>query len=200
MRNQIAVVAFLLSFTLLAGAQSPSARDELNRGVEAYKRAKYEDAIHYFQSAVQLDPTLVVARLYLATALAQQYIPGEDSPENVRVVEAAISEYQEVLKIDPQSLSSLNGVAYLYLQTKKFQEAKTFYRKAIEIGATDAENYYSIGVIDWTQTYTRRMERRAKLRLKPEQSFIDTTDCWEIRNSNETLVKEGMEMIGKASN
>jgi len=75
MKSQVLVVAFLLSFMLAAAAQYRSARDELNEGVQAYRLTKYEDAIQHFQKSVELDPTLVTAHLYLATALAQQYIP-----------------------------------------------------------------------------------------------------------------------------
>ena len=42
----------------------------------AYKNAKYEEAIDHFQQAVALDPSLINAKMYLATAFAQQYIPG----------------------------------------------------------------------------------------------------------------------------
>jgi biopolymer transport protein TolR len=37
--------------------QPPAARDQLNKGVEAYKSAHYEEAIGHFQKATQLDPT-----------------------------------------------------------------------------------------------------------------------------------------------
>ena len=58
------------------------ARDHLNKGVQAYKNAKYEQAIDHFQQAVALDPSLDQCAAYLATAFAQQYIPGADTPDN----------------------------------------------------------------------------------------------------------------------
>ena len=75
----------LLSAT---GCNKLKARDQLNKGVQAYKNAKYEQAIDHFQQAVALDPTLINARLYLATAFAQQYIPGADTPDNNRMARA----------------------------------------------------------------------------------------------------------------
>ena len=141
----------LLMGTTCLFAQA-SFKEEINLGVQAYKQAKYEEAIAHFRNAIDLEPQNVPSHLYLATAYAQQHIPGVDSPENIQLVENAISEYQQVLKIEPQSIDSLKGVAYLYLQTKKFDDAKDFYRKAIQADPSDPENYYSIGVIDWTQT------------------------------------------------
>jgi tetratricopeptide (TPR) repeat protein len=170
--------------------------EEMNLGVQAYKDAKFEEAVRHFQNAAGLEPQNVVAHLYLATADAEQYIPGVDSAENVHMAEAAVSEYQGVLQIDPHSLNALKAVAYLHL--KKFDDAKNYFRKAAELDANDAENYYSIGVIDWTRAYTTRMELRAKLKLKPENPLINVPECWEVRSSTEGFVKEGMEMIGKA--
>ncbi len=59
-----------------AGATAWQARDQLNKGVEAYKSAHYEEAIGHFQKATELDPSLPMAKSYLATALAQNVVPG----------------------------------------------------------------------------------------------------------------------------
>src|SRR5581483_99466 len=96
----LAVACIALSTT---GCNKLKARDSLNKGVQAYKNAKYEEAIDKFQNAVALDPTLINARLYLATAYAQQYIPGADAPDNNKMAEQAIDQYKEVLKRDPRT-------------------------------------------------------------------------------------------------
>jgi len=49
------------------------------------------------------------ARLYLATAYATQYIPGAPSEENIRMGEAAIKEFQDVLSVDPNNISAIDG-------------------------------------------------------------------------------------------
>ncbi|MBV9610563.1 MAG: hypothetical protein JO187_13460, partial [Acidobacteria bacterium] len=78
----LALVCVLALLVFLSGCTKLRARDQLNKGVQSYKNAKYEDAIEHFKNAVSLDPALLTARLYLATAYAQQYIPGADTPEN----------------------------------------------------------------------------------------------------------------------
>jgi uncharacterized membrane protein YeaQ/YmgE (transglycosylase-associated protein family) len=55
----------------LGGCNRLAARDQLNKGVDAYKSARYEEAIGHFQKATELDPSLPMAKSYLATALAQ---------------------------------------------------------------------------------------------------------------------------------
>src|SRR5450759_2289238 len=78
------VLTVLLALFSTLGCSKLRARDQLNKGVQSYKNAKYEEAIEHFKNAVELDSNLVTARLYLATAYAQQYIPGADSPDNNR--------------------------------------------------------------------------------------------------------------------
>src|SRR5215472_5231574 len=176
MKTSLRVLVLVAAGTMLLSATGCSklrARDQLNKGVQSYKNAKYEEAIEHFKQAVDLDPTLINARLYLATAFAQQYIPGADAPDNNKFAEQAIDQYKAVLNADPKNVNSVKGIAYLYLQMKQFDKAKEFYRKATELDPNDPEPYYSVAVIDWTQTYQPRMEERAKLGLKPEEPLKD---------------------------
>jgi len=174
------------------------ARDHLNKGVQAYKGAKYEEAIDHFQKAVSLDPGLINARLYLATAYAQQYIPGADTEDNNRMAQQAIDQYKAVLERDPKNVNSVKGIAYLYLQMKKFEDAKQYYRKASELDPNDPEAYYSIGVIDWTQSYQPRMEERSKLGLKPEEPLKDKKVCNALRQKVQDVIQDGISMLEKA--
>ena len=206
MKTSIRVLALLGVFAVLlsaAGCDKLRARDSLNKGVQAYKNAKYEEAIDKFQQAVQLDPTLLNARLYLATAYAQQYIPGADTPENNKMGDQAIEQYKEVLNRDPKNINSVKGIAYLYLQMKKFDDAKAYYRKAINADPNDPEPYYSVAVIDWTQSYQPRMEERAKLGLKPDEplNIKDKNQkkvCEDLRTKNSGNIQDGIDNLNKA--
>jgi tetratricopeptide (TPR) repeat protein len=174
--------------------------------VTAYKNAKYEEAIGHFQEAVALDPNLINAKMYLATAFAQQYIPGADTPDNNQMASQAIEQYQNVLAMNPardQKVNSAKGIAYLYLNMKKFDEAKKYYRMAADIDPNDPEPYYSVGVIDWTACYQPRMEERAKLGLKPDENLNPKNkdqkkSCEELKIKNWPSIEEGIENLNKA--
>jgi len=196
----LVVMAASLALLLSTGCDKLRARDQLNKGVQSYKNAKYEQAIDHFQKAVFLDPTLINARLYLATAFAQQYIPGADSPDNNRMGEQAIEQYKDVLQVDPKNINSIKGIAYLYLQMKKFDLAKDFYKKASEADPNDPEPYYSVGVIDWTQTYQPRQEERAKLGMKPDDALPakDKKVCAMLKDKNSANIQEGLDNLNKA--
>jgi tetratricopeptide (TPR) repeat protein len=197
LRVLVLVAAGMMLFST-TGCSKLRARDQLNKGVQSYKNAKYEEAIDHFQQAVTLDPTLLNARLYLATAFAQQYIPGADAPDNNKFAEQAIEQYKAVLERDPKNANSVKGIAYLYLQMKRFNDAKEYYRKATELDPNDPEPYYSVAVIDWTQTYQPRMEERAKLGLKPEEPLKDKKVCAALKDKNSANIQEGIDNLNKA--
>jgi tetratricopeptide (TPR) repeat protein len=194
----LAVIAVGLAMFSTVACNKLQARDQLNKGVQSYKSAKYEEAIDHYQKAVSLDPGLINARLYLATAYSQQYIPGADTEENNRMAQQAIDQYKAVLERDPKNVNSVKGIAYLYLQMKKFEEAKEYYRKASELDPNDPEAYYSIGVIDWTQSYQPRMEERAKLGLKPEEPLKDKKVCTMLRQKVADVIQDGISTLEKA--
>jgi tetratricopeptide (TPR) repeat protein len=188
-RLVLALVLLCLVTILVSHTQAQSANAELDLGVAAYKQGNYNEAIDHFQNAVSLDPSLLNAHLYLATAFAQHYIPGADTPDNNKMAEQAIEQYKEVLKRDPENINSVKGIAYLYLQMKKFEDAKEYYRKATELNPNDPEPYYSVAVIDWTQSYQPRMEERAKLDMKPEEMLKDNNVCLMLKAKNTTFIE-----------
>ncbi len=198
-----AAVFALLSTT---GCDKLRARDQLNKGVTAYKNAKFEEAIDHFQQAASLDPTLLNAKMYLATAYVGQYIPGVDSSDNVHVAEQAIEQFQKVIDANPsreQKVNSAKGIASLYYNMKKFDQAKKYNRMVSDLDPTDADPYYSIGVIDWAETYPVRMEERAKLGLKPEESLNPKNKdqkkaCDDLKQKNTPAIQEGIESLNKA--
>src|SRR5580698_4000499 len=100
---RISALAVVLAGMVLSmsGCNRLAARDQLNKGVDAYKSGKYEEAIGHLQKATELDTTLALAKTYLATALSQIIVPGLATPENMKTADQAISIFQEVLSKDP---------------------------------------------------------------------------------------------------
>ncbi|HEV3513029.1 MAG TPA: tetratricopeptide repeat protein [Candidatus Sulfotelmatobacter sp.] len=204
--RMLTLAALGLALISSLGCDKLRARDQLNKGVKAYKDNHYEQAIDHFQEAVRLDPSLINARMYLATAFVSQYIPGVDSPDNMRTAQQAIDEYQKVIDDKPsreQKVNSAKGIAYLYLNEKKWEDAKKYYRLASEADPNDPEPYYSIGVIDWTACYQPRMEERAKLGMKPDEHLNAKNKdqkkvCEELKEKNTPYIQEGIDSLNKA--
>jgi len=179
----LACAALLVLVVGSSGCNKLKARDLLNKGVGAFKNGQYDNAIEFFKQAKGLDPSLMNARLYLATAYASQYIPGAPSEQNTRLGTQAVNEFKDVLSIAPNNLSAIDGVGSIIFQMagqpydpKKFEESKTFHQKHIELKPNDPEPYYWVGVIDWTLAFRANNEVRAdynKNNIKKQVKDID---------------------------
>ena len=96
-----------------SGCKQLKSRDQINQGVTAFKGAQYPEAVEHFKQAVELDPGFVTARLYLATAYMQQYIPGAESPENAQMAQAAMDQFNKVLETDPKNAVAIASIALI---------------------------------------------------------------------------------------
>jgi len=168
MRKAILIAAVAALALLSASCEKLRARDQLNKGVQAFKNAQYPEAVERFKTAVELDPAFPVARLYLATAYMQQYVPGADSPENNQFAQAAHENFMKVLEQNPKDKVAIASVASLYLNQKKWDDAQQWYEKLIGIDPNNADAYYSMGFIAWSKWYPAYGTARADLGMKQE--------------------------------
>ena len=191
------------------GCDKLKARDQLNKGVQSYRSAQYEAAIEHFKNAVNLDPNLSVARLYLATAYAQQCVPGVDTPDNTRNCNQAIDEFKKQLDKNPGDLGSLKGIASLYFnmasgaskpedKLKDLDDAKQYHEEVLKSDPSDPEAYYSVAVIDWTEAYKARMDAKSAAGIRAEDPIKDKKLCSEIQTKNQAKVQEGIDDLNKA--
>lgn len=183
-----------------AGCQKLRARDHLNKGVQAYKSARYPEAIEHFKQAIALDPTFPTARLYLATAYMIQYIPGAESPENLQLAQNAHEEFLRVLEQDAKNEVAIASIATLYFNQKKFDEASQWYTKLIEVSPSNKEAFYTLGVIAWTKAFQDNAEARAKLGMRPEDPgpLKDRKVRDQLRQKNLEMIETGMKNLEKA--
>jgi tetratricopeptide (TPR) repeat protein len=168
-RQTISLAALLILIVGVSGCNKLRARDLLNKGVASFKEAQFDKAVEDFKEAKDLDPDLINARLYLATAYASQYIPGAPSDENMRHGNEAIAEYKSVLEKDSKNLPAIDGLASILYQMagqpfdpKKFEESKRYHQQHIQLKPQDPQPYYSVGVIDWAMAYRGNTEMRAE--------------------------------------
>ncbi|HEY1338137.1 MAG TPA: tetratricopeptide repeat protein [Bryobacteraceae bacterium] len=183
-----------------AGCQKLQSRDHLNKGVNAFKNAQYPEAVEHFKTAVELDPNFPTARLYLATAYMQQYIPGADSPENVKMAQAAFDQFQKVLDTDPKNTVAIASIASLYLNQKKWDEAQQWYEKLTNIDPKNKEAYYSLGFIAWSKWYPAIGTARANLGMKQEDPgpLKDKKVKEELKAKYGPVVDSGLASLDKA--
>jgi tetratricopeptide (TPR) repeat protein len=156
---------------LSSGCNKLKARDNLNKGVNAFKAGQYTQAADAFKTAIDLDPDLPSARLYLATAYMTQYVPGSEAPDNKRNADSALKQFQTALDSnldERQRLLAMQSLANLYYQMKDFPKAEEWNKKVIAADPKNKEAYYTLGVIAWTKFVPSWREARALQGLRPE--------------------------------
>jgi TonB family protein len=163
------VLALLVVATALAAQDPVDLAGWINRGVQEFQAARYPQAVAAFERAVAIDPSNVSAQLYLGTAYMQQFIPGAESPENLRVVEAAHAHFLRVLDLDHSNKVALASIASLYLNQKKWDDAQQWYEKLTAADPNNADAYYSMGFIAWSRWYPAYGKARAGLGMRPEE-------------------------------
>jgi len=208
-------MGFVLLLVVSIGASGCSklrARDQLNKGVANFRDGHYDAAIENFKQSKDLDPDLLNARIYLATAYASQYIPGAPSDENVRVGDEAVAGFQDVLAHDANNISALDGLgSILYqmagtpFQPERYEESKKYHQKHIAMQPQDPEPYYWVGVIDWTLARRANDEMRqgynvgqpAKKQIKDPDPLPDKLRT-QFTEQNGAMVDEATQMLDKA--
>ena len=193
-----------LLLVLTAGsllAQDPfSARDWLNRGVAAFKQGQYPDAIAAFTKAVQLDPSFVAGHLYLGTAYMQMYVPGAESPDNLALAANAHAEFQKVLAMDARTMVALQSEASLYLNAKKWDDAKQAYEKVIAVDPNNADAWYSLGFIAWSQWYPAYGKARnaSGLKMQDPGPIPDAGIRQQLKADWSQVLQDGLAALDKA--
>jgi tetratricopeptide (TPR) repeat protein len=195
----VALAGMVLS---MSGCNRLAARDQLNKGVDAYKSARYEEAIGHFQKATQLDPSLPMAKSYLATALAQNVVAGLDTPENLSTAQQAIDMFKDVLVKDPSDVNSLKQVAAIYFSIKKLDDAREWQKKVLAVDPKDPEAAYTIGVIDWTEAHQNTLKVLVPAGINDDgegnaKAPKKVMDVLKVQNA--PLVEEGLRYLTEAN-
>ncbi len=201
-RLTVAACLILLAFSASGCGlvNALKARDHLNKGVAAYTEQEFNKAIEEFRIAVELDPELVDAQLYLAHAYRAQYVPGIPRPENVALADTAIENFEKVIETaqplvdegDERArnsiVNSMASIADLYQNLDKLAEAKDWYRKRIDFEPENAEPHYGIGSLNH--------------RISSRITGIDGSDAENLspdqRTQAMTAVEEGIQSLQRA--
>ena len=173
----------------------------MRAGTIAYKFSDYAGAAEHFKAALDIDPDFTEARLFLATAYAQQYIAGDDSTANVAMAQQAIDQFKLVLNDDPseeERYKSVVPIASLNFNLKRLDDAREYYRKAVELKPDQARNYFMLGLIDWTEASRLRAQAKSDLGLNESAMISKPEACAALRVQNQQKVEDGMQRLQKA--
>ncbi|MGO9012925.1 MAG: tetratricopeptide repeat protein [Bryobacteraceae bacterium] len=200
MRKLTIVLAAVALALVATSCNKLRSRSQVNEGVQAFKGAQYPQAVEHFKHAVDLDPTFLSAREYLAVAYYQQYIPGAMSPENTQMADAAYEQFQKVLQQDPKNQLAIMSIASLFMNQQKWDDAKQWFEKAVAVAPNNADAYYSLGFIAWSQWFPEFGRALATLGMRQEDPgpVKDKKVKAELKEKWEPVINDGLKDLDKA--
>jgi len=196
-----AMAALLLSLGMLTGCAKLKARDQLTKGVAAFKNAQYEQATNDFEQAIQFDPTYDTAKLYLATAYSYQVVPNLLDDKNLAIANKAIKGFKDYLGDHPGDKVSLQQLASIYRNIKDYKQAKQYELEVIKVDPQDAEAHYTIGFVNWVEAYDNARKLLAADGLTDDGNGnvkMSKDTCAKVKAQNTDLVNDGLDHLKQA--
>jgi tetratricopeptide (TPR) repeat protein len=175
--------------------------EAINHGVAAFRDAHYATAVQHFKIAVIFDPTSAKARLYLGTAYAYQVVPNLDTPDNFATANNAIDTFKQIPEGAPEYSNALKQIASVYRNIKRLDESKAIERQFLKLEPNDAETHYTIGVLDWMQSYKNALQILAAASLRDDgkgNPDLNQNACLELSTQNSALVQDGIDHLTRA--
>lgn len=122
--------------------------DHNTEGIKAIRNEDYEEAVKAFTEAIDANPDDPIGYINFGNLLAS--IGREE--------EALKAEkfFQKALALDPGSMTAIYGLAGLYYNLERYEEAARLYEKAIRGGIEGADAPYMLA---------KSLERTGKLKL-----------------------------------
>jgi adenylate cyclase len=122
-----------------ARASDLTAWDRFLKGMSHYYRetkADFEASIDLFKQAIALDPTLSIARAYLATIMVQGVHYGWIRSTR-DLWNSAINLAESSVRLDPRSSFAFSILAYLHAMQGRHEAARDAIRKAVALNPYD---------------------------------------------------------------
>jgi tetratricopeptide (TPR) repeat protein len=151
-------------------ANSVSASNYYQQGVELTKARKYDAAVESYVQALNRDPKMAEAHHELGYAyiqlrqwdkavasLKEAVALKPDSAESYRLLgdalvmldqwQEAIAVYNRAVSLQPDSISAFFGLAKSYRHTDQWDKAVEAYQKIIELRPKNATAHYQLGLL-----------------------------------------------------
>jgi hypothetical protein len=135
----------------------------------------------------------------LATTYYRQYVPGGETPENLRLARSARSEFLRVLATDPASTEAVAGLARIEFDESNFEEAEKWWVQLTKMQPMEREAYYTLGLIAWRRFLPVRMAvARESGAVEDVGTIADATTRAALRRDWLGVIDRGIDNLSSA--
>lgn len=175
MRKTAPVVLLLLSAVAalpLTGCQKISARMEMKKGNEVYKKEDYKAAIQHFDAALKLDPSAGFLWRSVGLSALALYKPDGEGPENEKYAQLAIDAFGKYIQAVPDDAKGKSYLLTTFMTAKRFDDALAYLKAEAAKKPTDVALDSSIVSVliqqdklkeayDWASTHASKTDATA---------------------------------------
>lgn len=109
-----------------------------------FEDQKYRDAIEEYEKALELNPELTQAYLYLGESYKQLYKPMDENERNVERADKALEALKKAYAAHPENSQVIHSLADMYDKMRNFDEAEKLFLEILEQDPTNMSNYYVV--------------------------------------------------------
>lgn len=155
------------------------------RGRTYLKKGLYEQSIREFQMVTRSKPS---AEAYYDLGIALQ-LWGKHRK--------AVGHLQTAVRLDPNYIDALNGLAISLAEVGRTQEALAYVERTIRLNPTDPRIYLNFAMIYLRYGYQDEAARalRHGLNHKPDDLHLSSRLAWLLATSSEISVRDGHEAL-----
>ncbi len=121
-----------------------SANKHLREANKLYSQEKFRKASEEYEIALEKNPKLDVAYLYLGTCYSMLYKPGKETDRNQEYSEKAVKYLQMAEQAYPESDDVVVALGSIFDKIGNFEEAEKYFLKILEKSADSPKSYYTL--------------------------------------------------------
>lgn len=171
---------------------------ELSVAIAAREKGDLRTALEHAQKAVVLAPKMTKAHFTAGEIADDMCIPNAQPGPDDRICGIAIQEYTKALELDSSHGEALKNLAYLLYQFYKWDESKSYYRRALALHPDDPELLGAVAGMDYRRIVPDVMETKGRLGLGPKKPLIQFPACTEVRGRNQARFEEAIALLMRA--
>lgn len=146
------------------------------------RKGEYHKAMQAYQKALEIDPSIVEARINLGALYARCGRFGD-----------AMTEYKQALAIDPASVELRNNMGNLYAKQGLFQQAEEEYQEAKRLAPYSPKPYFNLGNIYLEQGFYPQAVKQYEIALRLDPDYESASYYCGLAYSKLGLWEEALE-------
>ncbi|MCK4889117.1 MAG: tetratricopeptide repeat protein, partial [Candidatus Aminicenantes bacterium] len=146
------VLILIIAMFLLSGfsgckklsVSNLSANKHLREANKFYAQEKFRKASEEYEIALEKNPKLDVAYLYVGTCYSMLYKPGKETERNLEYSEKAVKYLQMAEEAYPEDDNVVIALGSIFDKIYNFEEAEKYFLKILEKSSDSPKSFYTL--------------------------------------------------------